>query len=220
MKPEDSKQGPIPFNKPLDENLVALDCALLELLNKKEYTEFELIRALQSSPYNLFSTDSLSQPLSLFQTHFVLFNALYRIKTHLNDADGSDITISALKIAWHRSNAQSGNNEIQINHETDEKLATYYLDWQNFKSADEQTVNSLLNSFWEKFLKSNKPGLALEEALTTLNIDPSVPLKSLSKQTVKSAYKSLSLRQHPDKGGDKSDFQKTTAAYHVVLQYL
>jgi hypothetical protein len=56
--------------------------ALAEILTRhpQGINEFDLLKILQHPPYELFDKDALSDPLLMFQTHFVLFNALYLLR--------------------------------------------------------------------------------------------------------------------------------------------
>lgn len=50
-----------------------------------------------------------------------------------------------------------------------------------------------------------------------LEIDPS--LEKLTKSIITRAYKKISLREHPDKGGNADNFSKITEAYSYLLSY-
>lgn len=220
MVPSHSSPITSQINTTRSHQLMELDRALMELLTKQDYSEFELIRALQKPPYSVFPKDALIEPLSMFQTHFVLFNALYRIKRYLQKTDHATLIITALKISWQTATSTETNLPTSDDDFADQKLASYYLDWNNFESTDLQAVDQLLDTFWQRYFQRQKHSGNIKDALLSLQIDPDTPIEQLTKKQVKSAYKALSLKRHPDKGGDSVLFQEITAAYHALMLQL
>lgn len=51
----------------------------------------------------------------------------------------------------------------------------------------------------------------MEDFYKTLNVD-----KNASAEEIKKTYRKLSMKHHPDRGGDKEKFQKINAAYQVL----
>jgi DnaJ domain len=43
-----------------------------------------------------------------------------------------------------------------------------------------------------------------------------IPEGTLDKELIKSTYRKLAIKYHPDKGGDRDMFEKVTAAYTVL----
>lgn len=208
----------------------ALDIAILELLEEKTPSEFELIKALQSPPYELFNEHIFENDLSLFQTHFIVYNALFRLRDiglehKIFDLDILATKISKLDISKHKT--QNLTNAINTdltssNAPETKKLREYYLNWDNFHSTNEDDVNDLLTSFWDKMSNRfshsyNNHGQIIDEdqideALYTLG------LTSLSDQTnLKKHYKKLCVIHHPDKGGEPKDFQRILLAYQLLV---
>ena len=58
----------------------ALDKAVYQLLLQSPCSEFELIKALQLPPYEILDKQALQQDITMFQAHFVVYNALYRLR--------------------------------------------------------------------------------------------------------------------------------------------
>ena len=210
-----------------------LDQTLLELIsqeaNKSGISEYEIISKFKSPAYNLFNADVMSNNLSLFQTHFVIFNALYRLRDlglELNQFD-IDIISSNIRFIPLSPNKQNDTlatstkvqkREVQKPEEQQaiEKLRTYYLDWNNFEKTTETSINELLDSFWNN-MSSRSPTQRNEDnlakSLSTLELTnlPSEP--SLKRQ-----YKKLCNIHHPDKGGCQATFQKVHLAYQYIKQ--
>lgn len=214
------------------ENL-ELDQALLELISQEAInggiSEYEIITKFKSAPYHLFNADVMSNNLSLFQTHFVIFNALYRLRDlglELNQFDIDIISSNIRLMPLSQSNSTStqdgassvAGTRVQNREELQaiEKLRTYYLDWNNFEKTTETSVNDLLDSFWNN-MSSRSPVQRsqdnLTQSLTTLELTdlPSEP--SLKRQ-----YKKLCNIHHPDKGGCQATFQKVHLAYQYIKQ--
>lgn len=87
--------------------------------------------------------------------------------------------------------------------------------WKNLYNGWYNQFNSLYNwvsSFWSS---SNVPKLEGPNPYEALQLT-----EANSVDEIKEAYKRLSLTHHPDKGGDKDEFQRITAAYEVLKQKL
>jgi hypothetical protein len=211
------------------ENL-ELDQTLLELISQEAInggiSEYEIITKFKSAPYYLFNADVMSNNLSLFQTHFVIFNALYRLRDlglELNQFDFDIISSNIRFMPLSQSTSTQDGASVagtRVQNREDlqaiEKLRTYYLNWGNFEKTTETSVNNLLDSFWNN-MSSRSPVQRsqdnLTQSLTTLELTdlPSEP--SLKRQ-----YKKLCNIHHPDKGGCQATFQKVHLAYQYIKQ--
>mmetsp|Transcript_16093 Transcript_16093/g.50599 ORF Transcript_16093/g.50599 Transcript_16093/m.50599 type:complete len:92 (-) Transcript_16093:35-310(-) len=58
-------------------------------------SEFEIITLLKQPPYSLFDEDALRDSLMLFQTHFVLFHSLYRLRNEWREQKVGELDIAA-----------------------------------------------------------------------------------------------------------------------------
>ena len=155
-------------------------------------SEHEVFELLKSPPYTLFSAKALRDPLSLFQSHFILFNALYQLQgTWLQDKVGL-LQIDCRCICYRPW--QSGQ-EALVN---EDKLRTYYLDWANLKTTDQSQVEAMLDSFWQGFSGQNKnvKHMPDQQALDLLNLQQPYTHKQLKHQ-----YRKMLHQSHPDKGG-------------------
>jgi DnaJ-domain-containing protein 1 len=171
-------------------------------------SEYELFNLLKSPPYELFSSEVLRDPLSLFQSHFILFNALYQLQdTWLrNETWLLQIHCSCIR----RNHWEEGQNGVV----TQDKLRTYYLDWTNLSDTDQSQVEALLDSFWRAFsgmpsqVQNNMP---LQQALSLLNL--TAPYSS---QQLKQQYRKMLHKHHPDKGGNNSKTVQLHNAYEQL----
>ena len=123
--------------------LTFLDASIFEIISKDVISEYDLIKALQAEPYCLFSAKSLSKSLSLFHTHFFVFNSLFRLKQQGEESGEFSIHIETNAIKLY-------GQSIKINDPRHESLASYYLDWKNIDASETQ-IDQLLASFWQEF---------------------------------------------------------------------
>ncbi|WP_340679855.1 DNA-J related domain-containing protein [Paraglaciecola sp.] len=179
-------------------------------------SEYQLIVRLQNPPYNLFDKMAMSDTLSLFQCHFVLFHSLYQIRARSLVAQQFDVKIETTNIKilpYVRVKAGLCN---------DDKLQNYYLDWQNFSGTTEQDVESLLSQFWQSMAGGGKQ-LTLDEVtlnkITEAYKKFDLPFDSAF-NLVKSTYLRLQHQHHPDKGGNKEQSQQLERQFQVLKRYL
>ena len=168
--------------------------------NKDGLSLYDLIKQLSSDPYHLLDDRALREPVTLFQTNFVVMNALYQLKKHSTQFDFS---ISPLEIKQFPKSVSSSTHLI-----IEDKLADYYLNWDNIHQTEAE-INDLLSSFWEKILVIDFK----EEDLKVLGIEHAMTLQEIKKQ-----YRYLSQQHHPDKGGDPEAFLKIKLAYERLMK--
>lgn len=194
----------------MDEDIEILRVALEQLLAEQSvWTEHELIEVLQQPPYELFEADALRQPLSLFQTHFLIFHCLYRIRCDWLASAQANLTINTLrieKLPW-----QAGESGLQQR----DPLADYYLDLTELTGTDEAGVEALLNDFWDTMsgARVQQNTMAFEAACELMDVSP-----PLCQQTLKRQYRRLIHRHHPDKGGSLKKMQDLKKAYTTLVQ--
>jgi len=202
---------------PAPQFLSQLDDAITKLLDSGALSEFKLIKALQTAPYQIFEPHVFSDDLALFQTHFIVYNALYRLRDTGLANQTFDIDILPTQITKISLTTNTNSNREVKTSESEpetEKLREYYLNWQNFDKTNEQDVADLLDSFWQKmttYRAVNVSDEQLKRALEALDLTD-VPTKS----ELKAQYKKLSNSHHPDKGGDKETFQQILFAYQLL----
>ncbi|GAC30757.1 DNA-J related domain-containing protein [Brumicola pallidula] len=198
-----------------------LQFLLQEILNtfQSQFTagisEFELITLLKQPPYSLFDEDALRDPLTLFQTHFVLFHSLYHLRNEWREQKVGELDIRATQIKL--APILSFDAGLQAS----DPLADYYLDWTNLSATDQAGVNDLLNSFWQKMAGVDGNHYfsqeAVNEAILTLQI---TSIECLSLAQLKQQYRKLQHAKHPDKGGSVEDSQQVLQAYTTLYKYM
>ncbi len=170
---------------------------------EKSLSEYELIGELQQRLDDM-DKSSLAQPLALFQTHFLVMNALYQLRNTLNK-ERLDLTISPLKIEIR--SLQSPLSKDLVEQDIAEKLSSYYLDWSNMEGMTDEDVEGLLNGFWQYYLAQDKQLDAYIALGVEVGADWSV---------VQARYRSLAAEHHPDRGGDAAEFMAIREAYEIL----
>gem|GEM_PF-150965 len=215
-------------------------------LFQRGVSEYELIEILKKAPYHFFDDASLREPLMLFKTHFIVFHALYQLKRRWIEQGEGVLDIHTLNIKLNQESAHSDHYSAHSDHysahsdknsthgdnykdkESQDKvgaiteadaLAEYYLDWGNFEKADRESVDALLNAFWQRMASGNahtfdQEDIADAHALLGLPQDEHVSLSVL-----KRVYKKALQLVHPDKGGTQQEAQDVIHAYQLLLGY-
>ncbi|MEP0174859.1 MAG: DNA-J related domain-containing protein [Paraglaciecola sp.] len=172
-------------------------------------SEFDIFQILKAPPYELFSQDALQNPLSMFQSHFILFNALYQLADSWVETEmgGLDIHCTCIRrLPW-----QAGQYGIVA----EDNLRAYYLDWENLKDTNQSQVEDLLNNFWDAFSgassTANDNQMTLQQALDLLNLS-----SPFSGQRLKQQYRKMLHKHHPDKGGTQSKTIELYKAYQTL----
>lgn len=190
----------------------ALDHAIeTELLAASDsLNEHQLIVALQAKPYELLEANALTDTLRLFQTHFIVFNALYRLRNRWRQAQLFELDIHTLKIAVKPYEpADSGLDAM-------DPLAAYYLDWAHFEQTRAADVDALLDDFWHGRQVVVVTMNDIDDAVATL----ALPAWPVSPAELKRTYRHCMHQHHPDKGGCVQQAQAIKQAYRILQQQL
>lgn len=142
--------------------------------------------------------------LALFQQHFLLFHALYKLLDQQHADQAGHLIIDVLNIQWlpYRAVTQS-----QANLAHTDPLRAYYLDIKNLEDTTSEDVDNLLASFW---LKMNDDSEKLS-ALALFELDEPCDLA-----TIKKRYRQLLSTHHPDKGGSVAIAQALNDAMAIL----
>ena len=170
-------------------------------------SEYDLIQELKGST-DLIAENYTETPLTLFQTHFIVFNGLYQLQLDLANNGDKYIEINPLRIRLLSMSAHCGGKAVIES--SDEKLRSYYLDMRHLSRTNEEDVNDMLNRFWKHYY-SAKDRLA---ALDVLNLSEPV-----NYDTIKKRYRELVKEFHPDRGGEKAHLQEINEAMDVLKIY-
>ncbi|MAD46812.1 MAG: molecular chaperone DnaJ [Oceanospirillaceae bacterium] len=169
-------------------------------------SEFDLMRWLQAPERAIFRSDALSDPLTLFRSHFILMHCLYRLRRQWHEQQKGGLEISALAIyrtpyrpPCHTPDT-ANTDRAPAHHDS---LAAYYLDLSQLNTGRED-VESLLRSFWQSMLLPDTQHQDLE----LLELEEPVDAQQIRRQ-----YRRLAMQHHPDRGGDQDYFCRLQAAF-------
>lgn len=180
---------------------------LLELLREapEGLSEYQLIQQLKARHSTHIPHLPLLDKLVLFRTHFLVFNALYRLRDELCAEETGFLQIGPLQIRllpW-----QSGAPGLV---ESD-LLRAYYLDESNLRDTTERDVEKLLESFWTRMQGDGEKAAAL--ALFELEDGP------VDYALIKLRYRQLVSQHHPDRGGSTTRLQSINKAMEILERY-
>ena len=181
--------------------------ALLSLLKQstESLSEYEIIQRLrqQFDDSKVLQSDST---FGLFQIHFLVMNGLYQLQNELMD-DGYYLTISPLEIFVTKL---ADARDKFVADSTEARLKAYYLDWQNFEGTNEADVEDLLKSFWQRYTtnKHFDDAGCFSEACQLLGVSADADWSA-----IRSRFRRLAARHHPDRGGDPATFIALREAY-------
>ncbi|WP_018935080.1 DNA-J related domain-containing protein [Thioalkalivibrio sp. ALJ24] len=175
-------------------------------------TEHALIARLRDAGVVPFAGADLREPLGLFRTHFLLFHCLYRLRDRLA-GEGAWLRIHCLDIGLQarapedaRGAATSGTRRAGLVRE--DPLRAYYLDLTTLDHMDAAAVQALLDGFWRRMDGGDRRAAAL--AVLEL-ADP------VDDAEIRSRYRRLAQRHHPDRGGDTAMLQRLNEARWILL---
>ena len=144
-----------------------------------------------------------SNPLPLFQQHFLLFHCLYRLQQELYAQQSAQLQISPLQIIL----LPYYSNETGALAEAD-PVRSYYLDLSQLARTGAEDVDALLAEFWVRLSRHSRRN----EALRILGLSDPV-----DDTTIRRRYRELVMAHHPDRGGDKDRLQLINAALADLL---
>ena len=108
-------------------------------------SEFDLLKELEKNVFIKENDSDVNNTFTLFQTHFLLFNELYKLREHLIQEGRYDIDIHCLKIQLIPLHVKQNNKDYALS--TYEPLASYYLDWKNFETTSPEDVEENFTPF-------------------------------------------------------------------------
>lgn len=168
--------------------------------------EYTLIQQLKDRYSSHIPNLPLADKLVLFRTHFLLFNALYRLRDQLWQQRTHLLQISPLSIRLLPY--QTGSAALSER----DALRDYYLDMSNLQSTDERDVERLLTSFWTRMQGGEEKQAALE--LFELSDERTIDLPR-----IKLRYRQMVSEHHPDRGGSTERLQSINLAMEILQRY-
>lgn len=170
-------------------------------------TEYQLIQVLKQR--GLVPPDYSFSPLSLFRVHFLVFNALYSLQPVFAERNMA-LIISPLAI-YIRPLERDALGEALAEME-DQPLREFYLNWDYYREATEDSVEELLQKFWRSFARRGVVGdQERRDALAELELEDPV-----SPADIKRQYRRLAMTHHPDRGGSEERLRRINAALAVL----
>ena len=160
----------------------------------QQITEYTLIQHLQDADIAPFSLLKMHQTHELFQAHFMVRHALYRLQQDYHDKHMFHLVIELTKLTrlpWQESNATGISDQPDT-------LRQYYLNLNNLLVTTPDDVNTLLRDFWQRYITQDNKVEALRVLGLSVNTD--FP-------TARRRYRQLAQQYHPDKGGNTARFQ-------------
>lgn len=158
--------------------------------------EHQIIKHLQHKNIPPFNTLKLDDVKDLFSAHFLCMHALYHLKNQYHQANTFTIIIQSVRIQRVPLNEQSTCEEISPTAptaiDTTDPLESYYLNPKHYFETQEDEINELLKSFWQKYIAQDHK----KAALAVLNLPEDADAKM-----IKAQYLRLAQKHHPDKGG-------------------
>tara|TARA_Y100000588_G_scaffold238310_1_gene251995 strand:- start:14 stop:598 length:585 start_codon:yes stop_codon:yes gene_type:complete len=148
---------------------------------------------------------------NLFKRNFVLMNSLYTLQSELIK-DDIYLHINSMDIYL----ADKGKAP-----ELNTPLRSYYLDWQNYQTDNEE-IEALLDYFWQRYAqcihhpqrtlsKSDLDNLCMQWQLT----------QPLEVKTIRRRWRQLAIQHHPDKGSnDDARFKQLQDEYQQLLGHI
>lgn len=168
--------------------------------------EYALIQQLKARHSGHLPNLPLTDKLVLFRTHFLLFNALYRLRDTLWQQQSHLLEISPLCIRLQPY--QAGDAALSER----DALRDYYLDMGHLRETDERDVERLLTSFWTRMQGG-------EEKLAALQLFELDDYQPLDLPRIKQRYRQLVSLHHPDRGGSTQRLQSINKAMEILTRY-
>lgn len=179
---------------------------LLALLHRLPdgLSEHQLILRLRETHCTHLPQLPLTDKLVLFRTHFLLFNALYRLRDRLWQERSAHLEITPLLIRLQPY--REGQQELTEH----DPLRSYYLDEARLRDTTEADVVHLLQSFWTRM----HGGEEREAALGLFGLDARADYPA-----IRLRYRQLVSQHHPDRGGSTTRLQSINKAMEILERY-
>lgn len=169
-------------------------------------SEYQLLQQLRAEDCVLLGQRPLSDTLTLFRSHFLIFHCLYRLRDQLWQTQRAHLSISPLLIQLHPYSAA----EAALT--GDDPLRRYYLDLSHLEDTDAAEVQRLLGTFWRRLRGGEEQAAALQ--LFGLTAE-----QAAMPGVLKRRFRQLVSEHHPDRGGDTARLQAINHAREILHRY-
>lgn len=169
-------------------------------------SEYRLLQTLRERRCSHLPSLPLSEPLVLFRSHFLLFNALYRLRDRLWHNTSGHLQIDPLCICLLPYS--EGERALAAL----DPLRDYYLDLNQLRDTDESDVERLLSSFWTRMQGGDEKRAALE----LFEMEENLPVTAAR---IKLRYRQLVSIHHPDRGGSTERLKSINLAMEILQRY-
>jgi len=147
----------------------------------------------------------------LFKRNFVLMNSLYTLQSELIEDD----------IYLHIDSMDIYLADKDHAPELNSALRSYYLDWQNYHTDNEE-IKALLDSFWQRYTQSLHH---LQNTLSPLHLEDLCQqwqlTQPLEEKAIRRRWRQLAIQHHPDKGSDDDTrFKQLQNEYQQLLGHI
>jgi hypothetical protein len=170
--------------------------------------EHALIKALGEVGVIEVTAQTFSDTMTLFRTHFLVYNALYELKDQLIKNAHWILEISAVNIKLHPY--EFGHDLL----EERDPMRDYYLDLSALQDTTQDELDDMLRNFWKKIdIEEEKQvtrGLS-QKALRCMDLEEPITFDEIKKR-----YRKLAMQHHPDRGGDPLKIQEINEAMEVL----
>lgn len=200
-----------PAHRAIPELVSVLEVALEQILRSHPagLSEHALLKILQSPDWNILEAINFREPAALYPVHFLVFHALYRLRTTLISEGGETLHINALNIILRPGATPSGTSLPDHG----DPLAEFYLDLNNLR-LESNVIESMLDDFWQGIQRPSDD--ALKQACDDLELDwPPQDARAANLQ-----FRRLAMLHHPDRGGKPGRLQSINHAIAVVRRHL
>ena len=178
--------------------------------------QYDIIQYLEKmGVFAEFGQDSAN--VQLYKKNFVAMHILYSLKKTFAERGRllkvSPILIELEDFATADSLTSSDSAmpiDAAVQEVRDNALADYYLNWEHYDQANEETVTLLLDQFWDKYFALDKR----EQALACLQLG-----QDADWATIQMTYRKKIAQLHPDKGGNSQEFIAVRDAYLLLKTF-
>lgn len=163
-------------------------------------TEYSLMQQLAAMGIVPFCDTPRRDPLQLFQQHFMLFHALYTLRSTLAPQQHLHIHCLEIRLAVSRIHTDG----VPAPHDA---LSTYYLDIQHLTDTDANALSQMLRRFWTRI----SPHQKINHAYHVLGLK-----SGCSPADITARYRKLAMQHHPDRGGNQARFMEISQAFKLL----